>query len=44
MFFITYGNMFQTLTGSSSGPSKIQILNLKCLKCIVGSQTLTFLI
>ena len=44
VFFIVLGQHVSILIESSSGPSKIQILTWKCLKCAVGSQTLTFLI
>ena len=44
MFIIVLGQHVSILVESSSGHSKIQILTWQCLKCIVGSQTLTFLI
>ena len=44
MLFYCSGQHVSTLTVSFSGLSKIQILKLTSLKCIVGSQTLTFLI
>jgi len=44
MFIIVLGQHVSILIESSSGLSKKQILTLKCLKCAVGSQTLTVLI
>jgi len=44
MFIIVLGQLVLILTESSSGPSKKQILTQKCLKWVVGSQMLTFLI
>jgi len=40
-FIIVLGQHVSILIESSSGPSKKQILTLKCLKCAVGSQTFT---
>jgi len=44
MFIIVLGQHVSILIESSSGPSKKIDPYLKCLKCAVGSQTLTFLI
>jgi len=44
MFITVLGQHVSILTESSSGPSKKIDPYLKCLKCAVGSQTLTFLI
>ena len=44
MRIIVLGQLVSILIESSSGPTKIQILTEQCLKCSVGSQTLTFLI
>jgi len=44
MFIILLGQHVSILTESYSGPSKKIDPHLKCLKCAVGSQTLTFLI
>jgi len=44
MFIVVPGQHVSILTESSSGPSKKIDPYLKCLKCAVGSQTLTFLI
>jgi len=44
MFIIVLGQHVSILIESSSGPSKIQILTWQCLKCAVGSQTITFFI
>jgi len=44
VYIIVLGQHVSILTESSSSPSKIQILTWQCLKCAVGSQTLTFLI
>ena len=43
LYYVYYciGQHVSILIESSSGPSKIQILTSQCLKCAVGSQTLT---
>ena len=43
-FIVVLGQYVSILIESSSGPSKKQVLTLQCLKCAVGSQTLTILI
>jgi len=44
MFIMVLGQHVSILIESSSGPSKKIDPYLKCLKCAVRSQTLTFLI